>query len=135
MDYLSRGSMRYQAVGKQLKTWSTLSALVLALLSPLTLNPSPASAAAWSSCLSGITNTGATDVTNLSTSSSCLIQFKTANTFTVPDGVTSVAVAIVGGGGGGGFGQIGGGGGGGEVMVNTAPVSYTHLTLPTICSV
>jgi len=112
--------MRFQAMGKQLKTWSTLSALVLALLSPLTLNPSPASAAAWSSCLSGITNTGAADVNNLSTSASCLIQFKTSNTFTVPDGVTSVAVAIVGGGGGGGFGQIGGGGGGGEVMVNTA---------------
>ena len=49
---------------------------------------------------------------------------------------------LVAGGGGGGT-TSGGGGGGGEVLLSTSfsfqpgqsSVSYTHLTLPTICSV
>eukprot|EP00975_Prorocentrum_lima_P040447 8491612-Prorocentrum_lima.AAC.1 len=42
-----------------------------------------------------------------------------------------------GGGGGGGGGDVGGGGGGERVVAVVLPcaVSYTHLTLPTICSV
>ena len=37
--------------------------------------------------------------------------------------------------GGGGFGQGGNNGGNGGGFINPNPVSYTHLTLPTICSV
>ena len=63
----------------------------------------------------------------------------------------SVDLLVVGGGGGGGGDNSGAGGGGGVLLKNSyttaasrtytitigggGPVSYTHLTLPTICSV
>ena len=51
--------MRFRAMGKQLKTWSTLSALVLALLSPLAVStPAQAAASIGSVTNSPVTTTG-----------------------------------------------------------------------------
>ena len=102
---------------KEIKHLGTAAAVLLAMLGPLTLAPSEASATAWTSCSTGIATPANADTT-ASSASSCIIKFTGANSWTVPDNVVSVAVAIVGGGGGGGFGSLGGGGGGGEVMFN-----------------
>jgi hypothetical protein len=48
----------------------------------------------------------------------CLLKFTTGTTWTVPTGVTSIDILVVGGGGGGGT-DGGGGGGGGEVRQAT----------------
>jgi hypothetical protein len=51
-----------------------------------------------------------------------LMKFTTAQsgcTWSVPAGVTSLGVLVVGGGGGAGFGSLGGGGGAGQVLVTT----------------
>ena len=46
-----------------------------------------------------------------------------SGTWTVPDGITSVDVLLVGGGGSGGSGTAGGGGGGAMVQVTSFPVT------------
>lgn len=54
-----------------------------------------------------------------------IITFTSVTTcsWTVPSGVTSYEVAVIGGGGGGGFGSLGGGGGAGEVLVTTEAIT------------
>ena len=75
--------------------------------------------ASGSTCGTGLANTAFTDVlVTGGNASPCVLRFYTNNTWTVPTGVNSVNVAIVGAGGGGGFGNNAGGGAGGEVMVN-----------------
>jgi len=103
---------------KEFRYLGTAASVVLALMSPLQVH-----AVTWANCNTGISDTSASAVSVTSSATSCLIQFKLGNTWTVPDGVYRVAVAIVGGGGGGGFGNNGGGGGGGEVMFNPALVT------------
>ena len=71
-------------------------------------------------------------------------EFTTAGShnFTVPAGVSRIRAIVVGAGGGGACSKTSswagnGGGGGGFAMgeYTVTPVSYTHLTLPTIYSV
>ena len=59
-------------------------------------------------------------------------------TFVVPSGINPATISVVAvGGGGGNPTPAGGGGGGGGLGYKNglSAVSYTHLTLPTICSV
>lgn len=46
-------------------------------------------------------------------------------TFTIPAGVISLELFVVGGGGGAGFGACGGGGGAGRVIVSNTPISVS----------
>lgn len=111
---------------KEIKHLGTAAAVVLAMFSPLQVQAAP-----WANCNTGISDTSASAVAVTTNATSCVVQFKAGNTWTVPDGVNRAAVAIVGAGGGGGFGNIGGGGGGGEVMYNPS-LNLTPGTATTI---
>lgn len=70
---------------------------------------------AYGNCAPTSSSVGGFVLLTLSTSGVC--------NWTVPAGVTSYEVAVVGGGGGGGFGNNGGGGGAGEVQVTNSAIA------------
>lgn len=73
-------------------------------------------------CTATVSNANTAELTRMDTQ--CVLTFTTgSNAWTVPSGMDSVRVLVVGGGGGGG--QNGGGGGGGGQVVHNASFSVT----------
>jgi hypothetical protein len=95
-------------------------AQVISLISLLLAVPQTASAAVCTTpTQSSLTDNGVTYTVQSFTTveSNC--------TFTIPAGVISLDLFIVGGGGGAGFGSCGGGGGAGRVIVSNTPISVS----------
>ena len=89
-------------------------------------SPSPLPFSASGGIISEYTDPGGTYRAHVFTASGSLV---------VASGDATVEYFVLGGGGGGGTGSGGGGGGAGGFRTNMTAVSYTHLPLPTICSV
>ena len=101
---------------------------VLAIFPSLQGDIKPNTAAASETCNPTVTNftaSGTSDITSSNYGSTGVeyaqVKFTstTACSWTVPNGVTSADIVLVGGGGAGGYGSRGGGGGAGEVAYKT----------------
>ena len=96
------------------------SVLIFTLLTFFLSTPQMASAAACSTpAQSTVTESGVTYTVQTFTAE------ETNCTWSIPAGVISVELFIVGGGGGAGFGNCGGGGGAGRVIVSNTPISVS----------
>lgn len=112
----------------RLRRYATISltCVVLALI-----NPIPAHAITTGNC--NVSVNSATGVVLVNNGGYCYLAFSATgtNSLTIPSGITSMQILVVGGGGGGGGGAWGGGGGaGGVLFAPTYPVtSGTTLNL------
>jgi len=96
--------------------------LIFSTFSPLTIHSAKAATVGTAPCIATVSS--ATGVTVTVSGNYCVVSFKStaaATTWTVPTGVTSADVLVVGGGGAGGTANngAGGGGGGGQVSVQS----------------
>lgn len=110
----------------------SLFAGIFAIAGTVVVLDTPAKAASWSTCSTGLSAASITSgniVVDTSTAGKCIITFKNNQTFTLPTGVNFLSQAlVVGGGGGGGFNSLGAGGGGGRVLHRSTDWSLSNAS-------
>ena len=93
--------------------------LGLALQFLLPINAASATSIGSSPCTTDVTNSATVEITT--SGGYCYLVFKSGtNTWTVPAGLSSVSILLIGGGGAGGSGAFGGGGGAGGVVYDSS---------------